>query len=458
MICSDPVALVPLTVAQMRALVAGDRAAVAADLGYPVPAELTAGRWWTARADLVERDPTDTRSAVRLVRRSGEVVGNAGFHGPPDAAGMVEIGYEIYPAHRRRGIARAVLTRMVREARESAAVRTVRLSIAPDNEPSLGLARSAGFLRTGEQMDPEDGLELVLELPVGPGDPVPDWRAENRDFWDEAAVSHAAGPFYDLPGFVAGRDDLRPFEDAELGPVAGLDLVHLQCHLGTDTLSWARRGARVTGLDVSAASVALARRLAVDCGLPADFVTADVYDAVAALGGRTFDVVYTGVGALCWLPDLDRWAAAVAALLRPGAVLYLVEVHPLVDAVWDDGWTIRRDMLGGGFTREAVEGGTYAAPDASLTTRATWVRNWSAAEVVTAIAGAGMRVELLAEQTVTDNPLPWLERGADRLCRFPAGRPRYPLTYSLRARRAAPATGPATGPATDPRAGGRLTG
>lgn len=263
-----------------------------------------------------------------------------------------------------------------------------------------------------------------------------DWQTDNRDYWDEAAPLHAAGSFYDLPGFVAGRDDLRPFEDAELGPVDGLDLLHLQCHLGTDTLSWARRGAAVTGLDVSAESVAVARRLAGDCGLAAEFVVADVFDAVGALPGRAFDVVYTGIGALCWLPDLTRWAQVVTALLRPGAVLYLVEVHPIVDAVWDEGWTIARDMVGGGFAREVVEGGSYAAPDATLATPATWSRNWSAAEVVTAVAEAGLRVELLAEQTVTDNPLPWLDRGADRLVRFPPGRPRYPLTYSLRARRA----------------------
>lgn len=273
------------------------------------------------------------------------------------------------------------------------------------------------------------------------------WRAENRDFWDEVAPLHAAGDFYDLPGFVAGRDDLRPFEDGELGPVDGLDLVHLQCHVGTDTLSWARRGAAVTGLDVSGGSVAVARRLASDCGLAADFVVADVYDAATALGGRTFDVVYTGVGALCWLPDLTRWAQVVSALLRPGGVLYLVEVHPIVDAVWGDGegegWTIVRDMVGGGFTREAVDGGSYAAPAATLASPATWSRTWSAAEVVTAVADAGLRVELLAEQAVTDNPLPWLDRGPDRLVRFPPGRPRYPLTYSLRARRTA-STGPTT--------------
>ncbi len=172
------VVLVRLTVAQMRALAAGDRTGPAAELSLTLPDELTASRWWATRADLVERDPTDTWSAVRLIVRDGTVVGNAGFHGPPDDTGGVEIGYTVYAAYRRQGIARAVLGRMVAEARASSAVRTVRLSVAPDNAPSLGLTRSAGFVQTGEQMDDEDGLELVFELPVGrgdqgAGDPVP---------------------------------------------------------------------------------------------------------------------------------------------------------------------------------------------------------------------------------------------------------------------------------------------
>jgi SAM-dependent methyltransferase len=281
-----------------------------------------------------------------------------------------------------------------------------------------------------------------------PGDPQPgdpessgaessgadSWRSDNRAHWDEATALHAGSDFYDLDGFRAGRDDLRPFEDGELGGVADLDLVHLQCHLGTDTLSLARRGARVVGLDFSAESVAAATALAADCGLAAEFVCADVYDAPRALGGRTFDVVYTGVGALCWLPDLDRWAAVVAALLRPGGILYLVEVHPLTQAVWPDGRTITEDMMGAGFRREDAVGDDYAVPGVPLAATVTWARNWSVAEVVTAVLGAGLRLELLGEQDVTDNPLPWLERGADRLCRFPAGFPRYPLTFSIRAR------------------------
>lgn len=425
--------LLPLTADQMRGLGVGRHAEVAAQIELELSSELVAGPWWGHRADLLDADPRDTRSAIQLIVREGVVVGSVGFHGPPDAAGIIEVGYTVLPAHRRQGMARAALSAMVDQARRDPSVRVVRATGAPDNEASLGLVRSAGFVHTGEQMDDEDGRELVFELDVGPDA----WRTDNRAFWDAAAPAHAAGAFYDLPGFVSNaRDDLRPFEDAELGPVDGLDLVHLQCHLGMDTLSLARRGARVTGLDLSAGSIAVARRLAAQTGLTAEFVVGDVLDAVDALGGRRFDVVYTGIGALCWLPDLAAWAAVIARLLRPGALLYLVEVHPMVDAVWDDadGWTLRRDMTGTALVPEPVSGGTYAAPDATLPGQVAWSRNPSLGEVVTAVAGAGLRVELLAEQTVTDNPLPWLERGPDRLFRFPPGRPVYPVTFSLRAR------------------------
>lgn len=168
---------------------------------------------------------------------------------------------------------------------------------------------------------------------------------------------HAASELYDLVGFRAGRDDIRPFEPIELGAVAGRDLVHLQCHLGTDTLSWARRGANVVGVDFAPAAIEAATQLAADCALAAEFVCADVYDAPAALAGRTFDIVYTGIGALGWLPDLTGWADVVAQLLRPGGVLYLVEIHPTVVGVVEDGRTLSQDIFEADYARWDEAGG-----------------------------------------------------------------------------------------------------
>ncbi len=171
--------------------------------------------------------------------------------------------------------------------------------------------------------------------------PTPeDWREANRARWDERVPIHAAGSFYDLDAFRAGKDALRDFELAEVGDVTGRTLLHLQCHIGLDTLSWARRGAaHVVGLDFSEPAVETARSLAADLGLTQDraaFVAADVYDAAEAVPDSSYDVVYTGGGALCWLPDVERWAETAASLVAPGGFLYLAEFHPLTDSLDDE--------------------------------------------------------------------------------------------------------------------------
>lgn len=260
----------------------------------------------------------------------------------------------------------------------------------------------------------------------------------NLAWWQEAALLHETSDFYDLAGFRAGHDRMRPFEVEELGDVRGLELVHLQCHVGTDTLAWARRGASVVGLDFSSEALEVAARLARDCGLQAEFVESDVYDAPAALGRRRFDVVYTGVGALNWLPDLGRWAAVVAELLRPGAVLYLAEIHPLVLGLADDGRHLVRDIVEGDFEPYGDKRGTYAVPDAAMASTVTFERVHALSEVYTAVRGAGLDVELLREHTYTNAPWPWTEQGDDGFYRLPEGFPRYPLVFTLRARRPAP--------------------
>lgn len=287
------------------------------------------------------------------------------------------------------------------------------------------------------------GGQPYRETQRGPGstfstvpDSKPQGVAANLAWWDEAAPIHAASEFYDLEGFRVGRDDIRPFELTELGDVSGSDLLHLQCHLGTDTLSWARHGARVVGLDFSSNSIDAATQLAEDCDLAAEFVCADVYDAPDALGHRRFDIVYTGIGALGWLPDLQGWARVVAELLRPGGVLYLVEIHPVVYGVLDDGRTLVHDIFQAEYVPLDHPGGTYAVPDANLRNTITYERAHGLGEVVTAALEAGLAVELLHEQSYTSAPWPWTVRGEDGFFRLPPQWPRYPLTYSLRARKA----------------------
>ncbi|MDQ3636616.1 MAG: class I SAM-dependent methyltransferase, partial [Actinomycetota bacterium] len=171
------------------------------------------------------------------------------------------------------------------------------------------------------------------------------WRETNKASWDERVPIHVGGEFYGVEGFRAGEEHLRPFELEEMGDVSGKELLHLQCHFGKDTLSWARHGARVTGLDFSAPAVEAAGKLAAEIGIEAEFVRSDVYEANEALGGRTFDVVYTGLGALNWLPDITRWAGVVAGLVRPGGFLYLAEFHPFANVFGDDDLTVEHDYF-----------------------------------------------------------------------------------------------------------------
>jgi len=261
-----------------------------------------------------------------------------------------------------------------------------------------------------------------------------DWRALNWANWDDRVPVHLASLFYDLAGFRAGASTLRPFEVSEVGPVAERRLVHLQCHIGLDTLSWARRGALVSGLDFSAPAISAASSLAASLGLPAEFVVADVYDAVPAFGGRRFDVVYTGTGALVWLPDISRWARVVAGLLEPGGFLYLVEGHPFVQVLESGaaGLFVARDYFDAG---PQVEDYPYTYTDGPALSHSRQVEfQHRLGEIVTSLVQAGLRIEFLHEYDFESfGRFGSLLRREDGTYRFPPGQPRVPMMYSLRA-------------------------
>ncbi len=149
----------------------------------------------------------------------------------------------------------------------------------------------------------------------------------NKKLWDSRLEGHVASAFYDVPGFVAGNCTLMAPELEGLGDVAGKTMLHLQCHFGMDTLSWARRGAQVTGMDISGAAISKARELAVQIGVEATFVECAVYDLPDHLDGQ-FDIVFTSYGALLWLPDMQLWADIVKRYLKPGGRFCLAEFHP----------------------------------------------------------------------------------------------------------------------------------
>jgi SAM-dependent methyltransferase len=268
------------------------------------------------------------------------------------------------------------------------------------------------------------------------GSDADSWRDLNRANWDDRVPVHLASDFYDLDGFRAGASSLRPFETAEAGDVAGKRLIHLQCHVGFDTLSWARHGALVTGLDFSRPAIEAARGLAASLAIDASFVAADVYDAVTALGKQRFDVVYTGTGALVWLPDIPRWAGVVAALLELGGFLYLVEGHPFAQILDDaQGTVIVRDYFD---DQPRVEDYPYTYTDGPALDHTCSVQfQHQLGLIVTALAEAGLRIDFLNEHEFDAfRRFGSLERHGGQY-RFPAGHPRAPLMFSLRATRPA---------------------
>lgn len=260
-----------------------------------------------------------------------------------------------------------------------------------------------------------------------------DWRTLNRAHWDERVPIHVSSSFYDVAEFKRSPDVLRAFEVAEVGEVSGKRLVHLQCHIGLDTLSWANRGARVVGLDFSVPAVEAAREFATEIGVDAQFVAADVYNAVEALGEERFDVVYTGLGALCWLPELSCWARVVERLLAPGGFLYLAEFHPFADTLDEaEGKTVTFDYFDEG-PHLWSDSGSYAESEVATGQNTTVQYKHQLGTVVSAVASAGLQLEFLHEHDATlFQRFAALVRGPDDF-RMPEGQVRIPLMYSLRA-------------------------
>jgi SAM-dependent methyltransferase len=258
-----------------------------------------------------------------------------------------------------------------------------------------------------------------------------DWRDLNHAWWEERAPRHAADGFYDLES-GAGLG-VRDFEWELIGEVDGLDVIHPQCHLGTDTLSFARRGARTVGLDFSAAAIDGATRFAESEGLAAatEWVVSDVYDSVAAVGGRSFDIVYTGFGAICWLPDLDRWAGVMDDLCRPGGTLHLHEFHPLQEIFADDDLTVVRDYFDAA-GKVYDEPGSYASADADTEANLIVDHVHAFGEVMTAVLDKGFVIRSFREYDFTlFARWPWLDVDDEGVYRMPSGHPKIPLMYTL---------------------------
>jgi ubiquinone/menaquinone biosynthesis C-methylase UbiE len=226
-----------------------------------------------------------------------------------------------------------------------------------------------------------------------------DLMRENRTAWELRTPVHLGSKFYDLEAFKAGQSTLRPFEQEELGDVRGKSLLHLMCHIGVDTLSWARLGAKVTGVDFSAESVAAARSLATELGIDARFIESNVYDLPENLDEQ-FDLVAMTYGVLLWLPELTGWAEVVARMLKPGGTFTVIDFHPMLTLFDDvDGQLVlTRSAFRSGPAARQVER-TYADDlEVPSHQQNTWFH--PVGEIVTALASAGLRIERVRELPV----------------------------------------------------------
>jgi SAM-dependent methyltransferase len=287
----------------------------------------------------------------------------------------------------------------------------------------------------GESLPPVDEKEGALRM----DEMTPDAHlAINRANWDERTGIHVASGFYDVERWLREGYGPRTRDAAALGDVSGLRLVHLQCHFGLETLSWARAGAEVTGLDFSSAAIAVARDLAERARLSArsEFVCADVYDAVDVLEPAQFDIVYVSFGSLCWLPSVDRWAAQVAALVAPGGRVYVEEGHPVTWALADDRLCFEHSYFEE--TEAFVDHSelTYTGDDQPMLNQRNHQWNHSIGETVTALIRHGLSLEWLSEHDWSEfRRFPWLTQSADGTWRSPVEMPRIPMSFSLLARR-----------------------
>lgn len=257
----------------------------------------------------------------------------------------------------------------------------------------------------------------------------------NQHLWDEWTDLHEQSPLYQVKEFRAGASTLRPIERAELIDVAGKTLLHLQCHFGLDTLSWARAGAIVTGADLSERSIARARALSAELDIPATFVCSDLFDLPNALAGQ-FDIVYTSYGVLHWLPDLSRWAAVVAHFLKPGGIFYIVEFHPF-SRVFDSDSAELKVANPYFFAEEPFRfeiQGSYAAESDTPMHGYNW--NHSLSEVFNALIATGLRIEHFNEFPFTlRERIAGMVQGEDGLWRLTQQHGMVPLLFSLQARK-----------------------
>lgn len=254
-----------------------------------------------------------------------------------------------------------------------------------------------------------------------------DYVALNKQAWDKRTQVHVESKFYDVDGFLNGKISLNPIELNEVGDVKGKSLLHLQCHFGQDTLSWANLGARVTGVDLSSEAINQAGELANKLNIPAKFICEDIY-TFGSTNIEEFDIVFTSYGVLCWLPNLDQWASTVAKSLKVGGQVNIVEFHPFNDLLSGYSYFSSDDP-------DVEDEGTYTENcTGEKSTIVTWPHSMS--EVINALIKAGLVIESFNEFPFSPyNCFDGLETVADKGYQLLLNGKQVPLVYSIKGKK-----------------------
>lgn len=254
-----------------------------------------------------------------------------------------------------------------------------------------------------------------------------DYIKINQQAWDHRTTVHVDSQFYDIKSFLAGKSSLNPIELEQVGEVKGKSLLHLQCHFGQDTLSWARLGANVTGVDLSPQAISTANNLAQQLQLPATFIASDIY-AFGETNQQQFDIVFTSYGVLCWLPDLDKWAQTIAKSLRVGGEFHLVEFHPFHDVFAGYGYFPSQ-------APDIEQEGTYTENcQGETNTVVSWQHSLS--EVINALIKAGIKIESFNEFAYSPYPcFDGLEAVENKGFVYKVKNKAIPLVYAIKGKK-----------------------
>ncbi|MHA2182276.1 MAG: class I SAM-dependent methyltransferase [Promethearchaeota archaeon] len=261
----------------------------------------------------------------------------------------------------------------------------------------------------------------------------------NKELWDEFARLHyeTESDEYSVKSFLEGRTTLKSYELEEMGNVKDKSLLHLQCHFGLDTLSWAREGAIVTGIDISSEGIRLAKLLAEQANLRATFIESNLYDLPKVLSDK-FDIVYTSIGVLCWLNDLKEWGKIITHFLKPGGFFYIAEIHPFSMVFDNETKDIKVLQIYFNYfynpePTEFTADGSYGS-DAKIEPKKEYEWAHSMSDIINSLIEADLRIEFLNEYPFTVwKQFPFAERDLDGYCRLKNQKAEIPLLFTLKA-------------------------